>query len=104
MVATVARERLPMPIFLVTISYTRPLPEIEAATDDHRAYLRTLLDAGRLLVSGPLVPRTGGMMILQASDASEVEALIAQDPFCLRKLARYETRQWNPVMGAQRLA
>lgn len=93
-----------MPIFLVSLQYTKPITEIEAATPDHRAYLRTLLESRQLLASGPYLPRTGGLLVMKARNRDEVEELIAQDPFKLRKLAIYEIREWTPVMGAERLA
>lgn len=93
-----------MPTFVVTIDYVRPLPEIEAATPDHRAWLRGLLEAGILIVSGPFVPRSGGMLLIKAETQEELERLLLQDPFAQRKLASYMIRQWNPVMGAERLA
>lgn len=92
-----------MPTFVVTIEYVRPLPEIEAATPDHRAWLRGLLDCGQLMVSGPFVPRSGGMLLIKAETQEELERLLLQDPFAQRKLASYMIRQWNPVMGAERL-
>lgn len=93
-----------MPTFVVSIDYIRPLPEIEAATPDHRTWLRGLLEAGILIVSGPFVPRSGGMLLIKAETQEELERLLLQDPFAQRKLASYTIRQWNPVMGAERLA
>lgn len=93
-----------MPTFVVTIEYVKPLPEIEAATPDHRAWLRGLLEAGTLMVSGPFVPRSGGMLLIRAETQEALEQLLLQDPFAQRRLASYTIRQWNPVMGAERLA
>ncbi|MBE7490901.1 MAG: hypothetical protein HS108_03920 [Planctomycetes bacterium] len=93
-----------MPIFVVTIDYLRPLEEIEAATADHRAWLRGLLDDGRLLASGPFVPRSGGMLLVRTKTQDELEQLIQGDPFAKKRLVMYTIREWNPVLGAERLA
>jgi len=90
--------------FVVTIDYLRPLPEIEAATPDHRAWLRGLLDAGQLIVSGPFVPRSGGMLLIKAETQEALEHLLLQDPFARQHLASYQIRQWSPGLGAERLA
>jgi YCII-related domain len=50
---------------LMLVRYRRPLPEIEAVTQAHRAYLRTLKEQGVLLASGPMDPRNGGMFLLR---------------------------------------
>ncbi|MBX3474967.1 MAG: hypothetical protein KF754_11335 [Planctomycetes bacterium] len=93
-----------MPTFVVTIDYMRTLPEIEAATPDHRAWLRGLLDAGHLLASGPFVPRSGGMLLVRAQTQEALERMLLEDPFAKLHLAMYTIREWNPVLGAERLA
>lgn len=93
-----------MPIYAITIEYTKPMPEVEAATPGHRAYLKQLFDEGRIVASGPFVPRTGGMLLLRAADRAAVDAVIAADPFRLQDVARYDVREWSPTFGAERLA
>ncbi|MCC6246052.1 MAG: hypothetical protein IT353_24675 [Gemmatimonadaceae bacterium] len=91
---------------LAIIRYRRPFPEIEPHVDEHRAYLRELKAAGRLLVSGPLDPRFGGALLLRLPDEEGVAALDAVrdgDPFTKRGLAQYELMPWAPVIGKEAL-
>ena len=63
---------------MIIVRYRRPLPEIEAVTDAHRAYLHTLKEKGILVASGPLDPRFGGMWLVRVQDENplaELEAL-----------------------------
>ena len=86
--------------------YRRPLEEVIANTDDHRAYLRTLHSNGTLLASGPFDPRTGGAFILRVPDENPDAALDAirnGDPFWQRGIAQYELLLWNPVIGREGL-
>ena len=53
---------------IAIVRYRRPFPEIEPYVDEHRAYLRTLKADGRLLVSGPVDPRFGGVLLLRVPD------------------------------------
>ncbi|MCC7508052.1 MAG: GTP cyclohydrolase [Planctomycetes bacterium] len=92
-----------MPVYVITIEYTKPMPEVEAATAGHRAYLKELFEQGRIIASGPFVPRTGGMLLLRAADAAEVTAVIEADPFHRQQVARYDVREWSPTFGAERL-
>lgn len=91
---------------LAVIRYRAPIEVIEAATEEHRAYLRELKAAGTLVVSGPVVPRTGGVLLLRVPDDGSSAALDAVrdgDPFWKQGLANYELLPWNPVIGREGL-
>jgi uncharacterized protein YciI len=55
---------------IALIRYRRPLDEVLAVLDQHRAYLRGLKEAGTLIASGPMDPRTGGVLLLRVPDAN----------------------------------
>lgn len=90
---------------LVLIRYRAPIEQIEAATADHRAYLRTLREAGTLLASGPLDPRTGGALLLRLpeADPNALDRIRDGDPYWQRGLANYELLLWNPGLGREAL-
>jgi uncharacterized protein YciI len=91
---------------IAIIRYRRPLEEVVANTDDHRAYLRTLHERGTLLASGPFDPRHGGALLLHVPDDDPQRALDAVrdgDPFWQRGIAQYELLPWNPVIGRESL-
>jgi uncharacterized protein YciI len=91
---------------LAVIRYRAPVEAIDAATEAHRAYLRELKAAGTLVVSGPVVPRTGGVLLLRVADDNSAAALDAVrdgDPFWKQGLANYELLPWNPVIGREGL-
>lgn len=92
-----------MPYAIAILRYRRPLDEVVANTDDHRAYLRTLHANGTLLASGPFDPRSGGCLLLRLPAEGTTAALDAvrdDDPFWQRGIAQYELQLWNPVIGA----
>lgn len=91
---------------LAVIRYRAPIDVIEAATEAHRAYLRELKAAGTLVASGPVVPRTGGVLLLRVPDDNSATALDAVrdgDPFWKQGLANYELLPWNPGIGREEL-
>lgn len=91
---------------LAVIRYRAPIDVIEAATETHRAYLRELKAAGTLVASGPVVPRTGGVLLLRVPDDNSATALDAVrdgDPFWKQGLANYELLPWNPGIGREEL-
>lgn len=92
---------------IAIIRYRKPLEEILKVVDEHRAYLRELKRKGTLLVSGPLEPRYGGVLLLRLPDAGADAALDAVrdgDPFVKRGVAQYELLPWLPNIGAEDLA
>ena len=55
---------------IAIIRYRRPLEEVLAVTEQHRAYLRDLKDEGVLVASGPMDPRAGGILLVSVPDDS----------------------------------
>jgi len=91
---------------IALLRYRRPIEEVVAATEPHRAYLRQLKADGRLLAAGPQDPRYGGMFLLRVPDDDPQAALDAVrdgDPFYQQGIAQYEMICWKPVIGLEGL-
>lgn len=91
---------------IAVVRYRKPIADVEAATDEHRAYLKSLHAQGLLLVSGPMVPRNGGVLLFRVPDAdanATLDRLRDADPFVLKGIAQYEFIPWAPVMGLAEL-
>ena len=91
---------------IAIIRYRRAFDDIAPHVDEHRAYLRALKADGRLLASGPMDPRVGGMLLLRLPDddiAAELDRVRDGDPFTQRGLAQYELLPWAPVIGKEEL-
>ena len=87
---------------LAIVRYRRPLDEVLAHVDAHRAYLGALKAAGTLVASGPLVPRTGGALLLRVPDEGHLAALDRVrdgDPYVQAGVAQYELLPWDPGIG-----
>lgn len=90
---------------VATIRYRRPLEEVLVHLDAHRAYLRSLRDAGTPLVSGPFDPRSGGLLLPRVPDhrAETLDPIRDTDPFVREGVAQYELLPWLPNIGAESL-
>src|SRR4051812_10956549 len=75
------RARYGPPIFVLLLTYVRPLEDVDALMSEHMAWVRQQYEAGHFLVSGPRVPRTGGVILARGDDREAIEALAASDPF-----------------------
>ena len=91
-------------MFLVTITYTRPIEEIEARTVEHREWLDQHIASGLLILAGPLVPRTGGILVARGGGTKDdLAAVLAEDPFKVHGLADYaitefKAGKFNPAL------
>lgn len=82
--------------FTVLIHYLRPIPEMDRVGPEHRAYLGEIFKKGLLVASGPLVPRTGGILWMRAHSREEIERIVAEDPYARAKIARFEILEFDP--------
>jgi uncharacterized protein YciI len=87
----------------VALKYDVPLERILKTVDRHRAYLRELHAQGKMVCSGPFVPRTGGAMLLRIEDPSEIATILAQDPFHQENLVSDTIQVWDPNIGREGL-
>lgn len=92
-------------MFIVEITYVRPIEEIEAQTAAHRAFLDIHIASGLLLLAGPKVPRTGGYLITRGGQTKdELLAILADDPFVALGLADYGVTEFMAGKHAPVLA
>jgi uncharacterized protein YciI len=82
---------------MVEITYTAPLEKIDEVLPEHRAYLQLGYDSGMLLCSGPMTPRTGGVVLARAESIDDVKAYFAADPYRMRGMAEYRFVEFSPV-------
>ena len=91
---------------LAIIRYRRPIEEVLAHHEAHRAYLQRLKKEGVLVASGPLEPRFGGALLLRVPDATAREAMDRvrdNDPYSQAGVAQYELLGWDVKTGREDL-
>ena len=88
-------------MFVILVSYTKPLSEVDRYLADHRAFLDRFYSAGKLVASGPQNPRNGGVILCLAADKDEVWSIVRQDPFYANGIARYDMVEFEPTKAAE---
>lgn len=91
-------------MFIISLTYLKPAEEIDALLAKHREYLREQYDNGMFLMSGRMVPRTGGIIIAMADSKADIEAVIELDPFNEAGVASYTITEFVPTMTAEILS
>ena len=74
-------------MFVIELTYKRPLAEIDAAMPSHVRFLKKHYATGTFLVSGRKIPRDGGVILAVGESKAAIEALIRDDPFVSNGLA-----------------
>ena len=83
--------------FIIRIDYLVPLQKIEAILSEHRQFLQEGYDEGILLFSGPMNPRTGGIVGARSESVEEIQKFFSRDPFYTNKAAEYSFTEFDPV-------
>ncbi len=87
-------------MFVIELEYSATLSEIDAAMSAHVAFLKKYYAAGYFLVSGRKVPRDGGIILAVGESREQVQAIIEEDPFVRRGLARYRLIEFRASQRA----
>jgi uncharacterized protein YciI len=87
-------------VFVLLLTYVKTLAEVDALMREHVAWLNQQYEAGRFVVSGRRIPRTGGVIIARGDDREEIEALAASDPFVRGGVATCDVVQFRASQRA----
>lgn len=72
-----------------------------AVRPDHRAHLRALADAGKLVTAGPWADDRGALLVYEVGDEQELQDLIAADPYTRAGVVtEVAAREWRPIIPA----
>jgi uncharacterized protein YciI len=87
-------------MFILKLKYSKPTEEVDKVLESHLKYLEKYCSLQKFICCGRLNPRTGGVIICNAKNREEVEALIKEDPFYIEEIGEYEIIEFLPVMYA----
>jgi uncharacterized protein YciI len=90
-------RRFIMKHFIVEITYTVPFEALTEVVPVHRAFLQEGYDKGWLLMSGPLNPKTGGIVVGRAPSVDDLRDFFRKDPYSIKGLATYKFVEFEPV-------
>ncbi|CAH1852552.1 YciI family protein [Convivina intestini] len=83
-------------MFLINLTYIKPLTIIEKYLPEHINYLDKYYDKQQFIFSGRKEPRTGGIILCKAASMDETEKIYHQDPFYQNNVATYEIIEFHP--------
>ncbi len=90
-------------MFIINITYTTNLEQIDAIIEEHIKFLNHQYELGNFIASGRKVPRTGGIILSNISSKAELEEIIENDPFKTNQLADYDIIEFIPTKTSEAL-
>lgn len=103
--ATPSRHDVDMTTYMVEYTYTDAADERTTHRPVHRAYLESLVGTGQMLAYGRFGEDgpAGALLLIEADSPTEVEALLAADPYATHGLiGAHRVREWIGTWGAPR--
>ena len=85
------------PMFLVLLTYIKPLEEVEKYLDEHVQFLDKYYSQEKFIFSGRRNPRTGGVILVKTDLEAEVKQIISEDLFHQHKIAEYDVIEFMPT-------
>ncbi len=83
-------------MFIINLTYTVSLEMVDQHLEDHVRYLNEQYEVGNFMASGRKVPRSGGIILSGIHKRSDLETVLAKDPFQIHQLAAYEIIEFIP--------
>ena len=90
-------------MFIIDLTYTAPLTEVDALLEAHVAYLKEQYVRGVFLASGRKTPRTGGVILARCESKDVLWRILDQDPFHAGGVAEYTVTEFTASMTAEGL-
>jgi uncharacterized protein YciI len=91
-------------MFVLILKYMASLEKIDELVPAHRQFLNKNYLRSKFICSGAQVPRTGGIILCNATDKEEVQQIIAEDPFLIHGAAHYDIIEFTPSLYASGFA
>jgi len=87
-------------MFVIELIYKADLARIAAHMAAHVRFLKKYYATGNFLVSGRKIPRDGGIILAVGGSRSQIEAIVAEDPFYAHGLADFRIIEFRASQRA----
>lgn len=90
-------------MFIINLTYKTELEKVDQFLNEHIEFLNEQYELGNFLASGRKIPRTGGIILSNVENESELKKIIGKDPFKKNDLADYEMIEFVPSKTCEEL-
>ncbi len=90
-------------MYVVLLKFSENKSQAGQFMEEHNAWIKKGLDDGVFLVVGSLQPNLGGAVVVHNMVKSDLDALIAHDPFVANDIVKAEVLEITPAKTDERL-
>ena len=87
-------------MFIVTLTYLKPVEDVDALMPGHIEWLDKGYADGLFVASGRRIPRTGGVIVARSGDERALLDFLAADPFAVHGAARFDVVEFAATKTA----
>ena len=87
-------------MFILNLTYIKSINEVDKYLPSHILFLDKYYANEKFICSGRKNPRTGGIILCNAENINEVNAILYEDPFYKEEIANYEIIEFLPTKYA----
>lgn len=80
------------------------VPMVKQKFGNHLGYMKSLRDAHKLFVAGPLADANGGLIVLRARSLDEAKGIMAHDPAIQSGLFTGHAHTWQDAVDSGKTA
>lgn len=84
-------------LFIAILRYVKDIDQVDKYRADHIEWLLDCYAKKQLIVSGPQVPKTGGVIMGAAQNRDAFSRLLEGDPFHIHQCAEYSIYEFAPL-------
>lgn len=88
-------------MFIFSLTYVKPLSEVERLLPAHIQFLDEHYKKHLFMCSGRKTPRTGGIILCNCADMVEAKAIMEKDPFYKEGIAQYDIIEFVPSKSSE---
>lgn len=81
-------------MFIIELTYKKAMSEVEKYLQAHRNFLDEQYANGTFIASGPKNPRDGGVILAREMERSELDKIIALDPFFIEEISEFKITEF----------
>lgn len=85
-----------MKLFVVVLRYIQNMDVVDQVRHEHLEYMHECYKKNHFLLSGPLEPRTGGIILAQAETRDALLKILNKDPFSKQQIAEFSVYEFSP--------
>jgi len=85
-------------LYAIKLTYISSTEQIREHLDAHKGWLIKYIGSANVLFAGPLMDKSGGFILAHAHQLSDIQKIMAEDPFVAHRLVSLDIIECDPAI------